>query len=355
VFIADFSVRRAVAATMMVLIVIVLGITSFFRIPIDLLPDLTFPVAAVFTEYEGVGPEEIENSLTKLIEGAVSRVDGVKEVRSVSARGVSVVVLEFDWGKNMDLVVQSIREELDQIPDFIFPDDADKPRIVRYDPSDIPLMGVGISGGGNNRIQLEKITEDYLEDPLAGVEGVASVMVFGGPPREILVAIDQDKLAAVGMSLETVASRLRGENLNLSVGNLKEGYKDYLVRALGEFNSISEIDDVVLGVNNGNTIRLKDVARGFDTYGEDPVYARDNLEPAAMMMIIKQSGGNTVEVSKRVWEKLEELSAHLPPGVTLTKNFDTADFINRAIDYRDCNSHIPSRRVPAHVLRRHDD
>ena len=331
VYIADFSVRRAVAATMMVLIVIVLGVTSFFKIPIDLLPDLTFPVAGVITEYEGVGPEEIENSLTKLVEGAGSRVDGVKKIRSISERGTSIVILEFDWGTNMDLAVQSVREELDQIPDFMFPDDADKPRIVRYDPSDIPLMGVGVSGGGNNAIQLERITKDYIEDPITGVEGVASVMVFGGAPREILVAVDQEKLAAAGISLDAVVDRLRGENLNLSIGNLKEGYKDYLVRALGEFESIGEIENVVLGVNKGNAIRLKDVAGVYDTHQEDSVVARDNLQPTAMMMVIKRSGANTVEVSRRVWEKLEELKPHLPPGVELVKNFDTADFINRAI------------------------
>ena len=177
---------------MMVLIIIVLGITSFFRIPIDLLPDLTFPLAAVFTEYEGVGPEEIETSITKIMEGAASRVDGIKEVRSVSERGVSIVILEFEWGTNMDLAVQNVREELDQIPDFLFPDDADDPNIFRYDPSDIPLMGIGVFGGGNDPNQLEKIAKDYLEDPLTGVEGVASVMAFGGMPREILVAVDQD-------------------------------------------------------------------------------------------------------------------------------------------------------------------
>lgn len=316
---------------MMVLIAIVLGINAFFRIPIDLLPDLTFPVVAVFTEYEGVGPEEIENGLTKLIEGSVSRVDGVKELRSTSERGVSIVILEFEWGTNMDLAVQRIREELDQIPDFIYPEDAEDPRIYRMDPSDIPLMGIDISGGGNNPSQLEKIAEDYLEDPITGIEGVASVMVMGGPSREILVAVDQEKLTGAGLSLDTVVARLKSENLNLSVGSLKEGYKDYLVRALGEFKNIGEIEDVALGVHNGYTIRVKDVARVYDTVEEDEVLARDNLEPTAMMMIIKQSGGNTVEISRRVWEKLEELKAHLPPGIALTKTFDSADFINRAI------------------------
>ncbi len=332
-YLADFSVRRAVAATMMVLIIIVLGTTALFKIPVDLLPDLKFPVAAVFTEYEGVGPEEIENSLTKLIEGSASRVDGIKEVSSVSERGVSIVTLEFEWGTNMDLAVQNVREELDMIPDFIFPDDADRPRIVRFDPSDIPLMGIGVVGGGNNPFQLQKIIEDYLEDPVTGIEGVASVMVFGSMPREILVAVDQEKLTAAGISLDTVVGRLRGENFNLSVGNLKEGYKDYLVRALGEFENLSEIEDVVLGVNKGNTIRIKDVARIFDTHADDQVKARDNLQPTAAMMILKQSGSNTVAVSRLVWKKLDELKQHLPPGVELLKMFDSADFINRAIGH----------------------
>jgi HAE1 family hydrophobic/amphiphilic exporter-1 len=318
---------------MMVLIIIVLGVVSLFKIPIDLLPDLTFPVAAVYTEYEGVGPEEIENSLTKLIEGSASRVDGIKEVSSISERGVSIVSLEFEWGTNMDLAVQNIREELDMIPDFIYPDDADRPRIVRYDPSDIPLMGIGVSGGGNNPVQLEKIIEDYLEDPITGVEGVASVMVFGGMPREILVAVDQEKLTAAGISLDTVVGRLRGENFNLSVGNLKEGYKDYLVRALGEFDTISEIEDVVLGVSKGNTIRIRDIAKVYDTHADDVVKARDNLQPTAMMMILKQSGSNTVEVSRLVWKRLDELMEHLPPGIELVKTFDSADFINRAIGH----------------------
>jgi HAE1 family hydrophobic/amphiphilic exporter-1 len=331
--IADFSVRRAVAATMMILIIIVLGVASYFEIPVDLLPELNFPAAAVFTEYEGVGPEEIENSITKIIEGAASRVDGIKKVQSASERGISIVTLEFEWGTNMDLAVQNIREEIDMIPDFLFPDDADDPRIMRFDPADIPLMGLGVTGGGNNPVQLEKIIEDYLEDPLTGVEGVASVMVFGGMPREILVAVDQEKLTAAGIGLDTVVARLRGENFNLSIGNLKEGYKDYLVRALGEFQSLSEIEEVVLGVNNGAVIRLKDVAKVYDTHAEDETIVRDQLEPAAMMMLVKQSGSNTVEVSRLVWEKIDDIDDHLPPGVKIVPEFDSADFINRAIGY----------------------
>lgn len=330
-YLVDFSVRRAVAATMMTLVFIVLGVAAFFKIPVDLLPELTFPVATVLTRYEGVAPEEIESSLTKLIEGAVSRVSGVKEVRSTSERDASIVTLEFDWGTNMDLAVQNIREELDQIPDFMFPDDADKPVIERYDPADIPLMGLSLSGGGNTPGQLQKIAEDYLEDPLAGIEGVASVMVFGGPPREVLVTVDHDKLSAAGMSLEAVVGRLKQENFNLSVGNLKEGYKDYLVRAVGEFTSLSQIEDVILGASGGNAIRLKDVAKVYDTYGEDPVHARTDMKQSASVMIMKQSGSNTVQISKRVWEKLGELKTHLPPGVEISKTFDTADFINRAI------------------------
>jgi len=315
---------------MLVLVLIVLGAASFFRIPVDLLPELKFPVAVVFTEYEGVGPEEIENSLTKPIEGAVSRVDGVKEINSISERDLSMVVIEFDWGTNMDLAAQDIREKLDQIADFL-PEEAERPSIERYDPSDIPLMGVGVSGGGNTPYQLDEMAEDYLEDPIAAVEGVAAVMIFGGAAREIHVAVDQDKLTAAGLGLDAVVGCLNRENLNLSVGNLKEGHKDYLVRALGEFESLSEIENAVLCANNEKIIRLRDIAKVYDTHEEDTVLSRDNEHPSVMMMIVKQSGGNSVQISKRVWDKLDELKAHLPPGVEITKNFDSADFINRAI------------------------
>ncbi len=331
VSLADFSVRRAVAATMLTLILIVLGTASFFRIPVDLLPDLKFPVAAIYTEYDGVGPEEIENSLTKIVEGAASQVDGVKELHSISERDISIVVVEFEWGTNMDLAVQNVREKLDQIPDFMFPDDADRPRIERYDPSDIPLMGLGLSGGGNTPHQLRKIAEDYLQDPIAGVEGVAAVMVFGGTSREILVAVDQDKLAATGLGMDAVVGCLNRENLNLSTGNVKEGHKDYLVRALGQFKSLSEIENTILGTRGERTIRLRDVAKVYDTFKEDRVLSRDNKNPSVMMMVVKQSGGNSVQVSRRVWEKIDGLKKHLPPGVKIVKNFDSADFINRAI------------------------
>ena len=328
---ADFSVRRAVAASMMVLICIVLGAVSYFRIPVDILPDLTFPVAAVIIEYEGVGPEEIEQTITKPAEEALSRTDGVKNLYSTAARGRSLTVVEFEWGTDMNTAVIDVREKLDQIPDFLWPEDADRPRIQKFDPADIPLMGIAVYGGGNDVHQLQQIAEDYVADTLVGVEGVASLSVFGGPPRQVLIAVDQDRLSAHNLALQTVLERLHTENYNVSAGSLKEGHKDYLVRALGEFTNIDEIEAVVLGMAGGAPIRIRDVATVVDTYADAAIYARDNGEPSVMCMLTKQSGSNTVQVSKKVWARVAEIETQLPPGVHLLKTFDTADFINEAI------------------------
>ena len=329
---ADFSVRRAVAASMIVLMVLVLGAVSYFRIPVDIMPDMTFPVIMVGIDYEGVGPEEIENSITKMAEAALGRVDGVKSLRSVSTRGFAQLVIEFEWGTNLDASVLDVREKLDEIPDFLWPDDADRPRIRKFDPSDIPLMGISLYGGGNTVHQLQKIAEDYVEDALVGVEGVAAVSVFGGPPRQVLVSVDQDRLAAHGLALQTVIERLASENYNLSAGSLKEGHKDYLVRALGEFDDIREIEAVILGMEHGAPIRLRDVATVMDTFEDNAVIARNDGNASAMLMLTKQSGANTVAVSRRVWEKVHEIEPRLPPGMKLVKTFDTADFINEAIN-----------------------
>ncbi len=328
---ADFSVRRAVAASMMVLIVLVLGAVSYFLIPVDIMPDMTFPVIMVQIDYEGVGPEEIENSITKMAEEALSRVDGVKMLRSVSTRGFVQLVIEFDWGRNLDSAVIDVREKLDQIPDFMWPDDADRPRIQKFDPSDIPLMGITVYGGGNDVHQLQVIAEDYCEDVIVGVEGVAAVSIFGGPPRQVLVSVDQDRLAAHNFAIQTVLEKLASENYNLSAGSMKEGHKDYLVRALGEFTSIREIEAVILGMAGGAPIRLADVATVIETYADDVVIARNDGEPSVMLMLTKQSGANTVAVSARVWEKIAEIQEQLPPGIEIIKTFDTADFINEAI------------------------
>jgi HAE1 family hydrophobic/amphiphilic exporter-1 len=328
---SDFSVRRSVTASMIILIILIFGIASFSRLPIDLLPDLTFPFVTIVTKYEGVGPEEIEESLTELIEGAVNTISGVKKISSISKREFSIVSVEFEWGTDMDIAPVEIREKIDQIPDYFWPDEADKPIIAKFNPSDIPVMMLSFSGGGYDVHQLKKIADDYIKDQLTAIDGVASVSVYSGSEREILVAVDQEKLSGYGLALDQVLNTLNRENLNISAGNIKVGQKDYLVRALGEVTQVNQLGEIVLAVKNQAPIRLRDIAEIYDTYAETKVYSRHNKQPGGMIVILKQTGVNPVQLSRRVWKKIHQIRQHLPPGVTLSKHFDQADYINMAI------------------------
>lgn len=332
-FITDFSVRKPVTALMMILIIVVLGLVSFSRLPVDLLPDLEFPMAAVMTEYEGVGPEEIESSVTRLIESSVNRVDGVKNIYSISSRGVSMVQVEFDWGKDMDLACQDIREKIDELGTGYFglPEDSARPVIIKYNPSDMPLLFLSLSGGGRDAHELKEIADDYMQNQLEAVEGVAWVFVFAGEDREILVSLDRELLSAYKISIAQVMQKLYSENIDSTLGHLKEGYKDYLIRTKGKFERVEELEKIILTTRNGVPIYLGNVAKVYDTYAEKLLHSRTNLEPSVGIALMKQAGTNTVQVCKRVWRRIREIEKHLPPGVTIRTGFDQAEYINRAI------------------------
>lgn len=333
-FITDFSVRRPVTAMMLVLIIVVLGVISFFRLPVDLLPDLEFPVASVITEYEGVGPEQIETSLTRLIESSVNRVDGVKNIYSASQRGASIVQVEFDWGTDMDLACQEIREKLDELGTGYFglPEDSKRPIIIKYNPADMPLMFLALSGGAETEAhRLKEIADDYIEKQMEAVEGVAWVAIFAGAEREILVSLDRELLSAYHLSIAQVIRKLSSENIDLTCGHLKEGYKDHLVRTRGKFESVEELREIVIAVRGGIPIHLSEVAKVYDTYGEQYVHSRANLEPSVGIMLMKQAGTNTVQVCRRAWRKVRQIEKRLPQGLKITTGFDQAEYINRAI------------------------
>ena len=332
-FITDFSVRKPVTALMLVLIIVVLGVVSFSKLPIDLLPDLEFPLVSIITEYGGIGPEEMELSVTRLVESSANRVDGVKNIYSVSQRGVSVVRVEFDWGTDMNLACQEIREKLDELGTGYFglPEDSKRPIIAKYNMADMPLMFMSLSGKGIDVHQLKETAEDYMQNQLEAVEGVAWVAIFAGAPREVLVSLDRDLLSAYGISITQVIQKLSSENIDATSGNLKEGYKDYLIRVKGKFKRVLDIKDMVLTVRDGVPIHLGDVGRVYDTYGEQLVYSRTNLLPSIGIMVMKQAGTNTVRVCNRARKKLREIEEYLPEGMTVRIGFDQAEYIEKSI------------------------
>ncbi|ADL08881.1 efflux RND transporter permease subunit [Thermosediminibacter oceani] len=325
---AKFSIKHPVTMTMIVVIVLVLGAVSLDRLGTDLLPDISFPTLMVITEYSGAGPEEVENLVTKPLEQVLTTVSNVKSIRSTSLEGVSNITVEFNWGTDMDFAVLDVREKIDLIKDAL-PSDVRSPQIYKYDASQIPVMEIAVYGG-EDLSQLKKIAEDKIKNRLLQIEGVGMVQVFGGTKREIHIIVDPDKLVRYGITMDTVIRTLQAENLNLPGGAVSYGKREYLIRSISEFKDISEIKELPLAVSGGGSIPLSSVAK-IEEVEETDVLSRLNKKPSVVLLLYKQSGFNTVQVSERVLKELEELRKELPADAGYDVVFDQADFINKSL------------------------
>lgn len=297
----EFSTRRRVTVTMFVVAALIFGMVAFQRLSINLLPDITYPTVTVRTLYEGAAPSEVERLITEPVEGAVGIVTNVIRVSSTSRPGVSDVVVEFGWGTNMDFASLNIREKLDRLQ---LPQDAEKPLLLRFDPSLDPIVRVGLSGD-ESLIGLRLLAEEHVKPELESLEGVASVRVNGGLEEEIHIEVDGPKLASLRISLNQVVVRLEQENVNMTGGELKDGDAEYLVRTLNEFQSVEEIGDIVVGERDGAVITLTDVGRVLRGHRERLVITRINGEESVELAIYKEGDANTVTVAQRAHDALQ--------------------------------------------------
>ncbi|MBW1689336.1 MAG: efflux RND transporter permease subunit [Deltaproteobacteria bacterium] len=327
--IPEFSVNRKITVLMLTLIVCLFGVISFFRVGIDMMPDLEYPFVSVVTTYEGVASEDIENLITRPIEEAVSTTKRVKTVRSISKEGVSVVMVEFEWGTLLDFAAQDVRDKLSWITDFL-PEDSDSPMVVKFNMSDSPILFYGVTGMADT-IRLRKYLNDNVKPRIERLDGVASCWVAGGLEREINVFVDRDRLRAYHLSLDQVIGTLRTENLNVSAGHVTRGYTEYLVRTMGEYKSLEPIANTIVGMHNGTPIYIKDIAAVKDTHKEVRSYSRTNRKDSLVMMILKQSGANTVTVIDRVKRALKEMRAEIPEGVEFHAVMDFSRIIKKVV------------------------
>ncbi len=325
----DLSIRRPVAIVMVFLLVVVLGVVSLGRLSLDLMPKMTIPVAAVITTYEGAGPYEVENMITRPLEESLATVANVTGITSQSMSGTSWVMLEFDWGVNMDFALLDVRERIDLIKGFL-PDEAGDPVVIKFDPSMMPVINLALSGN-TGQAKLKQIAEDEISPRLERIPGVASVGVAGGLVRQITVDIDQEKLNAYGLSLQNVVQTLQAENLNLPGGYAQTGTLELVVRTLGEFRDPGDIAGINLTTPAGSTVKLSEIAKVTDTFREQTGYVLLNGEPAVSLNIQKEAGANTVDVSRRVRRELEAIRAGLEEGITISVVQDQAEFIQEAI------------------------
>ncbi|MDO8632846.1 MAG: efflux RND transporter permease subunit, partial [Phycisphaerales bacterium] len=310
--IASFAVTRPVAVVMRIAALVLLGDVCFFRLPVDLLPDVTLPTVMITTQWPNVAPEEIEAQVTRPLERAVSSAPNMYQVSSSSLEGSSVVRVQFRWGADIGQAAVDVLQQVERARRQ-FPTDPtlQTPIVVKADPNQFPILVFGVSGM-NDRVKLRTLLDNQVTPILDSANGVASANVTGGQQRAIIVDVDPYKLHAHHISLSDVMRRIMEENLNLPAGIGKEGRTEYIVRSLGWFTSPDEISRIPLGAFDGQIVSLGDVATVRDSHTETRLYTRLNSKPAAGITITKQGGANTVETANAVFEKLETVKKLYP-------------------------------------------
>ncbi|MCA8941006.1 MAG: efflux RND transporter permease subunit [Planctomycetes bacterium] len=294
-----FTTTRPVAVTMVVLATVVFGLVGLSKLPINLLPDIAYPTVTIRTEYPGSSPEDVEERVSERIQDQVSVVQGVRRVTSISRAEVSDVVLEFTWGTEMVFAISDIRERLDRVR---LPDEAERPLVLRYDPSLDPVMTFGLTGEAD-LVELRRIAEEELERELAKIEGVAAVKIRGGDEEEIRISIDEPALGVLGLDIATIVTRLREENVNTAAGTIEEGKTEFLVRTLGEFRNLDEVGDVIVDRRNEGVIRLRDVARVTRVPKEKEVISRIDGEPCVLIDVYKEAKANIVALAHAIRDR----------------------------------------------------
>lgn len=326
-----FSLRRQITLLMFYAVVIGFSLFSFSQLKIDFFPDIQFPIAGVITNYSGVGPEDIENLVTRPIEEAVSSVKNIEKVSSQSFKGGSIVTLEFKYGINMNQAEVDIRKNLDLIRDFL-PQDATEPLVFVFDPSMSPIFFLNLSSEYLGSAELRRLAEETIEPLLERVDGVASVQTQGGLQRQININLNPVQLAAYGLAPNDVAQAVQFGSGLLPGGTIETKDKSYNLRVFSEFRSLDQIRNTIVTMRGTETILVRDVAQVEDAYKENASEVRADFGEGVLVFIMKQSDANTVLTSRRIQEALPDIMNRLPQGTKLTKLWDQSDFIMISIN-----------------------
>ncbi len=331
-----FSIKRPVTTLMIFLLVVVMGYVSVKRLNIDLLPKMTFPVAAVFTSYEGAGPQEIENIVTKPLEEVLGTVANIKRITTNTSAGQSITIMEFDWGTDMDFALLNVREKIDMIKQ-VFPDGVESPVVFKFDPSMLPVMNIAVVGI-SDLVGLKEVAEEEIKPSLERISGVAAVDISGGLEPVIKIEVDPVKLHSYGLTLQNITQILQAENLNLPGGTVRSGNLELLVRTTGQFKEVEQIEKLNIPSLRGTMVKLNEVATVSESFKERKGYVLLNGQPAVGLSVSKESDANTVNVSKAVVRELNKLKQDLPEGVSFEFVMNQAEFIQMSIDNLKSNA-----------------
>ncbi len=323
------AVEKPISTLMVFVAVIVIGVYSYIKLPIDQYPKMDPPYITVMATYPGANATDIEQNVTKQLEDQLNSVDDLKEMTSTSYENLGVVTLEFEWGINLDNASNDVRDAVDKAMNNL-PDDIDRPTIMRISTSMMPTLVYAVTAE-QSYSGLYKILDDKVIMNLNRVDGVASAYVSGISERVVYVDLDPNKLDAYNLTLSQVGNAIYAENRDVSAGNVKVGIEDYSLRIEGEFEQSDDIKNISLAMN-GKTIKLADIATVRDTLKDITLETQVNRKNGAILLVTKQSDANAVAVAAEARAVIEKSSKELPSDVTFTMISDNSDFIIKAID-----------------------
>src|SRR5687767_8132283 len=324
-----FAIHRPVTMFMLSAVVVLLGAISLTRLPVDLMPEFTAPTISINVGYNGVGPLEIEQLITRPIEQAVGAVAGVETISSNSSEGRSNVRINFAWGTDMNEALDEVRTRIDRVRGRM-PEDAEQINIFKADSNAQAIMQLAVEGDFDP-VTLREIAQNDLVTRLERVPGVAAVTVNGGLRRQIHIELSKEKITALNLSVDRVVQTLRQENQNTPLGEVSQGDATYLVRSQGEFTSLDDIRNLVVMTRAGVPIYLRDVADVIDSTEDRRQFMRIDGRPGVRMAVNKQTEQNTVAVSEGIREEVDRINREVP-GIRVLVTNDQATFIQRAID-----------------------
>jgi HAE1 family hydrophobic/amphiphilic exporter-1 len=349
---AKMAVGRPTTIFIIFALLIGLGVFALTNMPIDLVPEVNPPYLVVYTSYSGAGPEEVERSVTRILEAALSSVSSLEEITSTSSKGTSMVIMEFTYGTDLADASNSVRDALERTRNYM-PTGSDTPLIFKFDPSMMPIMGLQITGNRSPE-ELRQIAEDTIIPRIEQTPGVATASVNGGRQKIIRVEVAQSRLEAYDLTVTQIQTMLAGNNAQVSAGTITEEGMNYILTTMGEYTSLDQIRNTVIsykggGVVNGQaemprTVYLRDIADVFEGYKDRESTVLVNGQPSVMLMVQKQSGKNSVQTARELRSRLTRISREVPQDIKILETFNTTDQIE------DSLSEVTSSAVYGAVL-----
>ena len=325
----ESAVKRPIMTALCFIAVVIFGIFSLSKLPIDLMPDIETNTVMVITSYSGASSSDIENNVSRPLENSLNSVEHLKHIKSNSKENISIITLEFEYGYDIDDLTNDVRDKLNMVTAML-PDGVGNPIIFKFSTDMIPIMMLSVKAE-ESLPALYKILDDNIASPLARIDGVGTVSITGAPKREINIYMNPEKMEAYNITVESVSSAIAAENRNVPGGNFDIGNNTYALRVEGEFKNPKDMLNIVVGSYNGANVYLKDVARLVDSTEERAQKTFTDGQQGALITIQKQSGGNSVEIANSVRAKLPELQKTLPSDVNLDIIVDTSDNIKLTV------------------------